>query len=320
MGNPVLETFRTTVRTATRATAHRLLLAATLAFASPAAAKLKVVAATTDVAALVRAVGGDDVDVETIARGTQDPHYIEAKPSYMTKLAKADLVIANGLGLEIGWLPNLIRGARNPKLNPGGAGYMELGLLVRPLEVPAGEVTRAMGDVHPEGNPHFTLDPERAAALAAPLAEKLGRLAPEAKTRFSERAVAFAKSTREKLKGWAERVAKLPTRKVVTYHSSLSYFADRFGLDVVGYLEPKPGIPPSAAHVLEVIAAMKRERVKIVLVDNYFDPKIADRVAKGVPGARVEAVGIAVESASGLNTLADVTEGLISALERGAKP
>lgn len=297
-----------------------LTLFALLICPADAAAKLKVVATTSDIAALVGQVGGADIEIETIARGTQDPHYIEAKPSYMTKLAKADLLVANGLGLEIGWLPNLIRGARNPKVKPGGDGYLELGQAVQALEVPKQEVTRAMGDVHPEGNPHFTTDPVRMAALAATVAGRLGTLEPAMRARFFERAAAFAQSTEMKMKGWTERIAKLPSTRIVTYHRSLSYFADRFGLTVVAYLEPRPGIPPSAAHALNVISVMKKEGAKAILVDNFFDPKIAHRVAKDVPGASVQTVGVAVESAPELKSLADVTEGLVMALERAAKP
>ncbi|MCM2282990.1 MAG: metal ABC transporter substrate-binding protein [Bdellovibrionaceae bacterium] len=287
---------------------------------SSAWAKLKVVTSTTDVAGLVRAIGADDIQLESIARGTQDPHYIEAKPSYMTKLAHADLLVANGLGLEVGWLPSLIRGARNPKLNPGQKGYLELGESVAPLDIPQGTITRAMGDIHPEGNPHFTLDPERMAELAKVVAKRLGELDTSAAPRFSERAESFAKSTAQRMKDWKARVDRLPNKKVVTYHNSLLYFTTRFGLQPVGVLEPKPGIPPSAQHALDIIATMKRENAKAILVDNYFDPKIAHHVERNVPGAKVQVVGIAVESAPGLPTLADVTEGLIQALERVARP
>lgn len=285
-----------------------------------ARAKLHVVATTTDVAALARVVGGDDIRLETIARGSQDPHYIEAKPSYMTKLARADLLIANGLGLETGWLPTLIRGARNPKLNPGQSGHLDLSAGVIPLETPTGKISRAMGDVHPEGNPHFLLDPERAATQAKVIAERLGELDPSLKTKAIERAVAFEAATAERMKTWRARIAKLPSRKLVTHHGSLLYFIKRFELELVSILEAKPGIPPSAAHLMNVIDVMKRENARVILVDNYFDPKVAHRVAKDIPGSSVEVVGIAAESAPGLTTLADVTDGLISALERATKP
>jgi zinc/manganese transport system substrate-binding protein len=305
-----------TIRSRFSAFLVTIVLTSMTLFSATAEAKVKVIATTTDVAALVRVVGGDAIELETIARGTQDPHFIETKPSYMVKFARADLVIANGLSLEVGWLPSLIRGARNPKIQPDSKGYLELGASIEPLDIPAGKVTRAMGDVHPDGNPHFTLDPVQMAKLAPVVAARLGDFDPASKAAFTARAEAFAKQTEEKMKVWQERAVRLAQKKVVTYHSSLTYFLKRFGLEARAYLEPKPGIPPSAAHILAVIDTMKKERIRTILVDNFFEPKIAERVAKDVPDARVEVVGIAVESKPELNSLADVTEQLISALER----
>lgn len=295
-------------------TALRSLLAL-LSSASLAQAKLNVVATTSDIGALVREVAGDDANVTTIAKGSQDPHFLEAKPSYMVKLRDADLLVANGLSLEIGWLPSLTRGARNPKVNPGAAGYLDLGSLIDPIDKPTESLTRAMGDVHPDGNPHFTLDLERASDLALKIAERLGQLDSAHKDGYKARAEAFKARIDGKMKDWKARVAKTGIKDVITYHPSLNYFLNRFALRAPINLELKPGVPPSAQHILDVISVAKNEKIKLIFVDNFFDTKIADRVAKESPSTRVASVGIAVESKPELKTLDDVTEQLVRALE-----
>ena len=283
--------------------------------ASLAEAKLKVVATTADVGALVREVAADDVTLDVIAKGTQDPHSIEPKPSFMVKLSKADLLISNGLSLEVGWLPSLVQGARNPKVRADGGGFLDLGETAEPLEIPTGQITRAMGDVHPEGNPHFTLDPIRNGKLANAIAEKLGSLDSPNEAKYAERAKAFQTRMETMTKTWQERIAKSGVKKLITYHPSLNYFLKRFNLEAAAFLEPKPGIPPTAQHILSVIETAKREKISLVLVDNFFDSKIADRVVKEVSGARVQSVGISVGSAPGLEKLEDVTEQLVRAIE-----
>jgi zinc/manganese transport system substrate-binding protein len=289
-----------------------------LVFTSIVQAKLNVVATTSDIKAIVEVVGGNDVSVTSIAKGSQDPHYVEAKPSFMVKMRDADLVVANGLALEVGWLPTLLRGARNPKVLPGSSGFLELGSLIDPLDKPVGAVTRAMGDVHPEGNPHFTLDPIRVGALALKLSDKLGELDSNNKANFLARATAFNTSIAKKVESWQARIKKSGVTSIVTYHPSLNYFVSRFNLKVPIYIESKPGIPPSAQHILSVIQTLKNEKIKLILVDNFFDTKVAERVIKEVPGAKVISVGIAVDSAADLKSLEDVTEQLVKALE-GAK-
>ena len=291
------------------------LLLTVFSFNSVAHAKLNIVASTADIAALVREVVGDRANVVGIAKGSQDPHFIEAKPSYMIRLRDADLLVSNGLSLEIGWLPSLIRGARNPKVSPGANGNLELGSLIEPLDKPTGVITRAMGDVHPDGNPHFMLDPIIVGDLAVKLAMRLGELDAENKNFFASNAKAYQDSLSKKVIEWRARIEKTGVKKVVTYHPSLDYFLKRFGISAPIHLEAKPGVPPSAQHILTVIDTMKREGIKHLLVDNFFDTKIADRVAKDVPGAKIESVGISVDSADGLRRLEDVTEHLVKAVE-----
>lgn len=288
---------------------------ASLLLVTQAEAKLNVVATIADLGALAEAVGGSDVNVDTIAKGSQDPHFLEPKPSYMVKVAKADLVVANGLSLETGWLPSLITGGRNPKVNPGSKGFIELGSHIDPLEVPKGTVSRAGGDVHPDGNPHFTVDPIRMGLAAVVLAERLGELDPAHRADYLKRAQDYKKDLETRTKDWQERIKKTGVKEVVTYHNDLLYFLERFGLKAAGYLEPKPGIPPTAQHLMDTINLIKNEKIGVILVENFFDTKIADRLAADVPSAKVRVVGISVGSKPELKTSADVINQLVSAIE-----
>src|SRR5207302_3609647 len=215
------------------------------------AKKLTVVTSTTDMAALTREVGGDKVNVEALARGYQDPHFGEAKPSFLLKLRQADLLISVGLQLEIGWLPPLITQSGNPRIQVGAPGYLDASQFAEILEIPTGVITRAMGDVHPLGNPHYWLDPENGRRIARGIQAKLTELKPDDAAYFEERFQSFSQRLSTAEKTWDEEMKPFHGRKVVTYHRSWPNFAKRFGLDVVGYVEPRPGIPPSPRHTVE---------------------------------------------------------------------
>jgi zinc/manganese transport system substrate-binding protein len=262
----------------------RLLIAAAVVAALPsrplASAGLKVVATTEDLASLAREVGGDKVTVEALARGYQDPHWVEAKPSFSLKLNGANLLIAVGRELEIGWLPPLITQSRNSKIQPGSTGYLDASMNVKILEIPTGQITRAMGDVHPSGNPHYWLDADNGRRIAQAIRDKLSELSPADRAYFSQRYVDFDKRLADAQKRWDAALAPYKGTKIVTYHRSWPNFADRFGLDVVGYVEPKPGIPPTTSHTLDLIAEMKRLQVKIILVEPYFDKKTPNSIAR----------------------------------------
>jgi ABC-type Zn uptake system ZnuABC Zn-binding protein ZnuA len=257
-----------------------VLLAPALATSGP----LKVITATEDLASIAREVGGDRIKVESLSRGYQDPHFVEAKPSFVIKLNAADLLIAVGRELEIGWLPPLVQQARNAKIQPGAAGYLDASLNAKILEIPTGNLTRAMGDVHPQGNPHYWLDPENGRRVAKDIAKKLSELDPASASTFAEREAAFEKKLDEADKRWDAMMAPHKGLKIVTYHRSWPNFADRFGLDVIDYVEPKPGIPPSPGHTLELIKEMKAQKVKLILVEPYFDTKTPDSIAREVGG------------------------------------
>ena len=261
-------------------------LAGGLLFASQAHAALNVVTTTEDLAALAREVGGDKIKVESLSRGYQDPHFVEAKPSFVIKLHSADLLIAVGRELEIGWLPPLVNQARNAKVQPGGEGYLDASQGVKILEIPTGQLTRAMGDVHPQGNPHYWLDPDNGLRIAKGIQKKLASLSPGDAAYFAERETAFEKRLADAQKRWDAQMAPYKGTKIVTYHRSWPNFVDRFGLDVIGYVEPRPGIPPSPSHTIDLINDMKAKNVKIIMVEPYFDLKTPNSIARET-GAKV---------------------------------
>jgi len=260
-------------------------LSATLLLPSAAEAKkLKVITTLTDLAALTHEVGGDKVDVEALAKGYQDPHFVEPKPSFLLKLRNTDLLVLVGLELEIGWLPPLITQSGNGKIQPGGQGYLDASQFAQILEIPQGNVTRAEGDVHPMGNPHYWLDPDNGRRIAKGIAAKLSELDPGDQAYFQQREQDFEKRLADADKKWMAQMAPYRGRKVVTYHRSWPNFAKHFGLDVIGYIEPRPGIPPTPSHTIELVNQMKREGVKIELIEPYFDLKTPNSIASMVNG------------------------------------
>jgi zinc/manganese transport system substrate-binding protein len=250
------------------------------------AKQLNIVTATTDMAALAQEVGGERVTVESIAKGYQDPHFVEAKPSFLLKLRRADLLIVVGLQLEIGWLPPLITQSGNPKIQVGANGYLDASQFAEILDIPTGPVSRAMGDVHPLGNPHYWLDPDNGRRIAKGIAGKLAELDPEDAGYFQQRFQDFDKRLTAAEQKWDAETKPYHGRKVVTYHNSFPNFAKHFGLNVIGYVEPRPGIPPTPSHTFELIGLMKRENCKVVLVEPYFDLKTPNSIARET-GAKV---------------------------------
>jgi zinc/manganese transport system substrate-binding protein len=261
------------------------ILGVTLLLPSSAEArKLKVITTLTDLASLTQEVGGDKVDVEALAKGYQDPHFVEPKPSFLLKLRNADLLILVGLDLEIGWLPPLITQSGNGKIQPGAPGYLDASQFAEILEIPQGNITRAEGDVHPLGNPHYWLDPNNGRRIAKGIANKLSEMDPGDQVYFQQREQDFEKRLAEADKKWLAQMAPYRGRKVVTYHRSWPNFAKHFGLDVIGYIEPRPGIPPTPSHTIELVNQMKREGVKIELIEPYFDLKTPNSIASMTNG------------------------------------
>ena len=269
-------------------TAGAILAASLISPGIASAKKLNIVTATTDLAALAQEVGGDHINVESIAKGYQDPHFVEAKPSFLLRLRQADLLIVVGLQLEIGWLPPLITQSGNSRIQVGANGYLDASQFAEILEIPQGSITRAMGDVHPLGNPHYWLDPDNGRRVAKGIAGKLGEMDPEDAAYFQQRFQDFDRRLAEADKKWQTQMKPFHGRKVVTYHNSLPNFAKHFGLNVVGFVEPRPGIPPTPSHTLDVINMMKRDNVKAIMVEPYFDRKTPDSIARETGAVVVE--------------------------------
>jgi zinc/manganese transport system substrate-binding protein len=265
----------------------RIFLSAALSasVATAADAKIKVVTTLPDFASLAREIGGDKVEVSAMAKPTEDPHFVDARPSFVVQLRSADVLIDGGAELEIGWLPPLLQNARNPKIEVGKPGRVQASQGVRLMNVPA-EVTRAAGDVHALGNPHFMTDPIIAKTVALHIAQSFAAVDAPNAAYYDANYKKFEATINAKLQEWGTAMLPFKGQSVVAYHDSWVYFAHRFGLNIDVFLEPKPGIPPSPSHLAEVIEKMKAQKIKAVIVEPFHDRKIAEKVASST-GAKV---------------------------------
>jgi zinc/manganese transport system substrate-binding protein len=257
------------------------LLACTLA----AHAKLNVIATTADLGSIAREVGGDEVKVTVLARPTEDPHFVDAKPSFLVQMSRADVLIEGGAELEQAWLAPLIDGSRNPKLQQGAPGHFAANQGVEIMEVPA-VLNRAQGDIHAAGNPHYLTDPVNAQIVARNLAAKFCSLDPKGCDKFKRNANAFSARIGAKLQEWQKTLAPFKGQHIVAYHNSWPYFGRRFEMPVDVFLEPKPGIPPTPAHLQDVIELMKKDKIRVIFCEPFLNHKTADRVAEET-GAKV---------------------------------
>jgi len=265
-----------------------LLTSIAIALLTPATfAKLNVVATTPDLAAIAREIGGDKIELTILAKPTEDPHFVDAKPSFIVKLNRADVLIEGGAELEIGWLPKLLEQARNPRLAAGAPGYVACAHNIQMLEVPA-TLDRSKGDIHAAGNPHFLVDPVNGKIVAQNIADAF--CAQDAKSCEAYRAnlKKFADRIDAKLVEWQKALAPFKGQQVVAYHNSWPYFGERFGLRIDLFLEPKPGIPPTPAHLAEVIAKMKADKVQVIIVDPYLNRRTAETVARNTDATVVD--------------------------------
>ena len=287
-------------------------LVAALLVATPALAKLNVVTTTQDPAAITRAIGGDRVNVKALAKGYQDPHFVDAKPTYMVDLNRADLFIVIGLDLEIGYASSLIIGSHNDKIGLGQPGYLDLAQFITPLEVvPAAD--RGQGDIHPAGNPHYWLDPENGRLMARGIAARLSELDPEGKGVYDANLAAFEKTLTAKEAEWTKKLAKLAGQPVITYHRSWTYFAHRFKLEVVEFIEPKPGIPPTPGHTLDLIKLVQAKGVKLILMEVFYDKRFPELIASKTP-VKVVAVPNSVGGIEQVTTYFELFDTIVAAI------
>jgi zinc/manganese transport system substrate-binding protein len=263
------------------------LLALSLALFAPAAeAKVNVVSSIPTLGSIAKEVGGDRIDVNSLGKGYQDPHFVEPKPNLMLVLNHADLLLHVGLELEIGWLPPLVLGSRNPKIQSGEPGNLDCSAAIPLLDVPTIKVDRSMGDIHPQGNPHYWLPPANAKIIASEVERRLAQLDPDGRTEYEKRLASFNARVDAKAKEWSQQAAGLRGAKIATYHKSWTYVSQWLGLEEIGYVEPKPGIPPDPNHLVQLIATMKRDGAKLLLMENFYNKTTAQLVAEKA-GARL---------------------------------
>jgi len=254
---------------------------------APADSKIKVVATIPDLADMARHVGGDLVDVSSIATGVEDIHAVPMKPSFAVLLNRADVVILMGLEAEHAFLPGLLEAARNPKILRDGPGYIDTSVYVTPLEVPD-RLDRALGDQHPMGNPHINLDPVRGKDMARAIADGLSRNYPEHAATFKQNLDAYLAKLDEAIARWEKEAAPLKGKKLVSYHPDMIYFADRFGMDAAGTIELRAGVDPTPSHVVELDDMMRRNKVDIVVRELHYPAGLAESVAQATGAKLVE--------------------------------
>jgi len=254
----------------------------------PAHADLKVATSLTDLASVAQFVGGKHVTAQSLCPGFSDPHFVPAKPSLMKAIQRADVFVSTGLELDAGWLPLVLPGSRNPKIQPGAKGFVDASEGVTVLEKPAGNVSRAEGDIHPLGNPHYYLDPKALEVVASHLADVFSRLDPANAADYAANAKAFNERMETSLAKWLQQMAPYKGAQVVPYHKNFIYFADRFGLKLFNTVEPKPGIPPSPHYINDLAESMKKDGVKVVLYEPYYNADAASQVAKRAGGVAIE--------------------------------
>jgi zinc/manganese transport system substrate-binding protein len=286
---------------------------ALLATGRAALADLDVVTTTTDLAAIAEAVGGDHVEAFSLTPGTRDPHYAEAKPSMIRRVHRADLFLAVGADLEIGWLPAVLRAGRNADVLPGATGFLDLSTAARLLDVPSGPVSRAMGDVHPRGNPHYWLDPENGRLMARAIAARLALLDPDGAQAYADGLAAFEAGLDRKLPDWRAALTPLRGRPVVAYHTSFRYLSVAFGFNIVDLVEPKPGIAPTASHLNGLVARIAAQDIGLLIVEPYYERR-SSQFLSDKTGIRVAVVPQSVGAEEGIKTYFDLFDGVVAAL------
>jgi len=289
-----------------------------LSFSLIGHASLKVATTTQDLAAITRAIGGNHVSVQSLTLGTRDPHFATAKPSMIRTVFRADLLLVVGADMEIGWLPALLQSARNGRVQPGNTGYLDLSSFIPLLGKVSGPITRAMGDVHSKGNPHYWLDPENGVRMAHAIATRLGELDPAHKNNYQLRLKTFTQTMNNKLPAWRAELIELKDKPVIAYHKSFIYLADAFGFRIVDEVEPKPGIAPSAASLSTLVTRIKTEDINRLIMEPYYERRSA-RYLNEKTGIRVVVLPQSVGSQPGIHTYFDLFDRIVAALNKAGE-
>jgi zinc/manganese transport system substrate-binding protein len=305
------------MRVLIRAFSASLLALCLWAGGAEAADKIRVVATTTDLRALAEAVGRDLVEVDALARGTQNSHDLEVRPSLMVKVRRADLLVTNGLELDQ-WAEVVVQGANNPKVIPGAPGRVDASAGILVLDVPRVRIDRSMGDVHPSGNPHYTVDPGMAPAITANILEGLVRVAPQHRAAFDRNREQFLARLGEAMVRWSATLAPFKGSKVIVDHNMWPYFLARFGLVQAGSIEERPGIPATPSHLTKLIAYMKEDKIKVIMAVPWADYKLAEFVAQEA-GAKVVLVANGVGALKGTDTYLDTIDYNVKAVAQALK-
>jgi ABC-type Zn uptake system ZnuABC Zn-binding protein ZnuA len=284
-----------------------------LSAAARAAEPIAIVTTTADIAAIVKAIGGERVAVESIAKGYQDPHFVEAKPSFIRVVNRARMLFNVGLELEVGWLPLLIQGARNPSMI-----VVDLSAGIAVLEKPTGPVSRAQGDVHPFGNPHYWLDPRNGVIMARRVAQQLKAIAPGDSVYFEQNFTTFENDLTNRRKRWEEQMAPFRGTELVTYHKEWEYLVKWLGLNVLGYVEDKPGIPPTPRHLEELVQTMQQRKVKALLASNYTNPNVPKSIAEKT-GAKLVMLASSVGGEESIRNYGDLFDSIVGKLAGALK-
>ncbi len=287
-------------------------LISTILTGQSALAQVSIVTSVPDYAAIAKTIGRDKVDVISLTKGYQDPHFVDAKPIFITRLNKADMLIYNGLDLEIGWLPILITGARNSDIaSPSAIGHYNASASIKDfLDVHAAPIDRSMGDVHPGGNPHFMLDPRNGIPVARGIAARLIRMDPENAALYEENFKNFVSALRLKISEWETELVPFKGIEVVTYHKLWTYFLDWAGLKHAGTIEPKPGISPTPSHTAELIKNMERDNIRLIIAANYYPGKTASIIAQKA-GATFIPLPTMVEGRDGIDTYIELFDAIV---------
>lgn len=288
-----------------------------LTLSSLAYAEVAIVTTTTDLAAIAREVGGDLVSVKSLAPGTRDAHYLAAKPSMKLAARDADLMLAVGADLEIGWLPLVVDGSRNRSIQPGAPGFLDLSTTVTLRDIPTGPVDRSMGDVHAMGNPHYWLDPRNGITMGRAIAERLSVLDPSNAAQYRAQADAFAQRVDARLNEWRDTLGSLRGRKFISYHRSFTYLAAAFEFDIVGEVEPIPGVDPTARHLQELVTRVQTEQIAMLIMEPYYEQESAAFLQRSTDIA-VAVVPGSVGGLPGVETYTDLFDRIVSILSNAA--